>query len=95
MAGEGDFMSLGLREGRVEFRFDVGSGPAIIQSDPIEMGRWHTVRIKRNHKEGVYVCMFIYVRVVCMYVCMYVQYLCSPCTCMYVTHICFGCFFTS
>ena len=51
--GEGDFMALGMREGRMEFRFDVGSGPAIIRSAPIDLGKWHTVRVKRDHKDGM------------------------------------------
>jgi len=51
--GSGDFMSLGMREGRVEFRFDVGSGPAIIRSDPVSLNEWHTIRIQRDRKDGI------------------------------------------
>ena len=50
--GEGDFVSLGMRDSAVEFRFDVGSGPAVIQSDPIQLNDWHTVRVKRHRKDG-------------------------------------------
>ncbi|XP_049843588.1 basement membrane-specific heparan sulfate proteoglycan core protein isoform X30 [Schistocerca gregaria] len=50
---EGDFISLGLVDGRVEFRFNVGSGPAVITSrDRIRLGEWHTVRIVRDKKRG-------------------------------------------
>lgn len=51
--GYGDFLSLGLRNGRVEFRFDVGSGPAIISSAEVAMNQWHSVRIRRDKKQGL------------------------------------------
>ncbi|XP_078697740.1 basement membrane-specific heparan sulfate proteoglycan core protein-like isoform X13 [Branchiostoma floridae x Branchiostoma belcheri] len=51
--GAGDFMSLGLSEGYVEFRFDVGSGAAVIRSkNALELGRFHTVVLKRNSRFG-------------------------------------------
>ncbi|XP_021927336.1 basement membrane-specific heparan sulfate proteoglycan core protein isoform X6 [Zootermopsis nevadensis] len=51
--GGGDFVSLGLNNSHVEFRFDVGSGPAIIKSDrPISLGEWHTVKLSRTRKQG-------------------------------------------
>lgn len=51
--GSGDFISLGLNNGFPEFRFDVGAGPAVIKSDKaIELGRWHTVKLSRNKKDG-------------------------------------------
>ena len=51
--GGGDFMSLGLNRSYVEFRFDVGSGPAVIRSaNPITIGEWHTVKLNRNRKQG-------------------------------------------
>ncbi|XP_069692113.1 basement membrane-specific heparan sulfate proteoglycan core protein isoform X26 [Periplaneta americana] len=51
--GEGDFMSLGLNNSYVEFRFDVGSGPAIIRSaNPIRIGEWHTVELNRTRRIG-------------------------------------------
>ena len=50
---DGDFVSLGLNNSYVEFRFDVGSGPAVIRSDrPIRIGEWHTVALSRTKKEG-------------------------------------------
>ncbi|GAB1602266.1 basement membrane-specific heparan sulfate proteoglycan core protein-like isoform X6, partial [Argonauta hians] len=49
----GDFMCLGLRGRYPEFRFNVGSGPAIIRGNKsLELNKWHTVRLKRNRKEG-------------------------------------------
>jgi dystroglycan 1 len=46
--GSGDFVSVGLRGGRPEFRFDVGSGPAIIKSPkPLQMGVWHHLKLAR------------------------------------------------
>nr|CAD7392246.1 unnamed protein product [Timema cristinae] len=51
--GEDDFISLGLNGSYVEFRFDVGSTPAMIRSArPIRIGEWHTVKIERNRKNG-------------------------------------------
>jgi dystroglycan 1 len=48
----GDFLSLGLVNGRVDFRFDVGSGPTVITSDPITLDTWHTVRIRKERGSG-------------------------------------------
>jgi hypothetical protein len=46
-------VSLGLNNSYVEFRFDVGSGPAVIRSDhPIRIGDWHTVKLSRTRKQG-------------------------------------------
>ena len=48
-----DFVSFGLRNGYPEFRYDVGTGPAILLSrKPITLGQWHTVRITRDRKNG-------------------------------------------
>ncbi|XP_049611156.2 basement membrane-specific heparan sulfate proteoglycan core protein isoform X2 [Syngnathus scovelli] len=44
-----DFISLGLVGGRLEFRFDVGSGMATIRDpNPVKLGEFHTVEIYRN-----------------------------------------------
>ncbi|XP_055079317.1 basement membrane-specific heparan sulfate proteoglycan core protein isoform X9 [Periophthalmus magnuspinnatus] len=44
-----DFVSLGLVGGRLEFRFDVGSGMATIRDpNPIKLGEFHTVEFSRN-----------------------------------------------
>ncbi|KAK7083866.1 Basement membrane-specific heparan sulfate proteoglycan core protein, partial [Halocaridina rubra] len=53
---DGDFVAFGMSGGYVEFRFDVGSGPAIIRSQtPVENNIWHTVKLSRNRKEGTMV----------------------------------------
>lgn len=48
----GDFISLGLVGSQIEFRIDVGSGPTVIKSDPIDLNTWHTVRIKKDKSTG-------------------------------------------
>ena len=50
--GTGDFVSFGLRNRRAEFRLDVGSGPAVIASEPLALNTWHTVRVKRDGRDG-------------------------------------------
>ena len=50
--GGGDFVSLAMRNGALEFKFDVGAGPAVIRSSPLELNRFHTARIMRTHKQG-------------------------------------------
>ncbi|XP_056280235.1 basement membrane-specific heparan sulfate proteoglycan core protein isoform X13 [Pseudoliparis swirei] len=48
-----DFISLGLVGGRLEFRFDVGSGMASIRdTNPVKLGEFHTVELYRNHTLG-------------------------------------------
>ncbi|XP_065817157.1 basement membrane-specific heparan sulfate proteoglycan core protein isoform X3 [Labrus bergylta] len=48
-----DFISLGLVGGRLEFRFDVGSGMASIRDpNPIKLGEFHTVELSRNSTLG-------------------------------------------
>ncbi|KAG8188529.1 hypothetical protein JTE90_004764 [Oedothorax gibbosus] len=52
-AEQGDFIALILNNGYVEFRFELGSGPAIIRSnEPVQMGKWHTAQIRRERKDG-------------------------------------------
>ncbi|XP_025268706.1 agrin isoform X5 [Camponotus floridanus] len=52
--GRGDFISLNLIHGRLEFRFNLGSGIANITSpDPVSRDIWHCVRISRLGREGV------------------------------------------
>lgn len=52
--GSGDFVSLGLNKGVPEFRFDVGSGMAVIRaSHPIQLSQWHTIQLQRLHKDGL------------------------------------------
>ncbi|CAL7951552.1 unnamed protein product [Xylocopa violacea] len=52
--GRGDFISLNLVHGKLEFRFNLGSGIANITSpDPVTLDTWHCVRISRLGREGV------------------------------------------
>ncbi|XP_078656989.1 pikachurin-like isoform X2 [Branchiostoma floridae x Branchiostoma belcheri] len=52
--GSGDFLSLVLDHGFLEFRFDCGTGPAIIRSaEPVTMGEWHRVILSRTARDGV------------------------------------------
>jgi len=51
--GGGDFVCFGLNEGYPEFRFDVGSGPAIIRGNKtLTLNEWHTIKLSRNRKDG-------------------------------------------
>ena len=48
-----DFISIGLLDGYVEFRYDLGVGPAILKSSvPIKLGHWHRLVAKRYHQDG-------------------------------------------
>ncbi|XP_076277738.1 agrin-like isoform X5 [Lasioglossum baleicum] len=52
--GRGDFISLNLIHGKLEFRFNLGSGIANITSpDTVTLDTWHCVRISRLGREGV------------------------------------------
>ncbi|KAL1421369.1 hypothetical protein MTO96_000452 [Rhipicephalus appendiculatus] len=51
--GSGDFISVGLTNGYVEFRFELGSGVAYLRShQPVQMDTWHTVQISRAKKDA-------------------------------------------
>ncbi|KAH9504451.1 Basement membrane-specific heparan sulfate proteoglycan core protein, partial [Bulinus truncatus] len=53
VADSGDFVCFGLQQQVPEFRFDVGSGPAIIRGNrSLELNKWHTVHLKRNRRNG-------------------------------------------
>lgn len=48
-----DFLALALLDGRVQFRFDTGSGPAVLTSlVPVEPGRWHRLELSRHWRQG-------------------------------------------
>ncbi|KAH7640417.1 pikachurin-like protein [Dermatophagoides farinae] len=50
----GDFISLNLVDGYVEFRFDLGTGAAILRSpEKITMKEWHTIYATRTGREGL------------------------------------------
>ncbi len=50
----GDFVSFGLNDNGIpEFRFNLGSGTAVISgSKPLALNEWHTVKIVRNRRNG-------------------------------------------
>uniref|UniRef100_A0ABL0EJV2 Basement membrane-specific heparan sulfate proteoglycan core protein n=1 Tax=Rhodnius prolixus TaxID=13249 RepID=A0ABL0EJV2_RHOPR len=51
--GTGDFVSFGLQNGYPEFRFDMGSGSAVITADnPVTLGEWVRVRLEKDLKVG-------------------------------------------
>ncbi|XP_018343803.1 PREDICTED: basement membrane-specific heparan sulfate proteoglycan core protein isoform X2 [Trachymyrmex septentrionalis] len=51
--GDGDFIILSLNNGYPQFKFNLGSGPAVIRADkPVTLSEWHTIKIQRNRKEG-------------------------------------------
>ncbi|XP_058994152.1 agrin isoform X10 [Mustela lutreola] len=48
-----DFLALTLLGGRVQLRFDTGSGPAVLTSSvPVEPGRWHRLELSRHWRRG-------------------------------------------
>ncbi|XP_069999257.1 agrin isoform X5 [Penaeus vannamei] len=52
--GSGDFISLALVDGYVEFRYNLGSGPAVIRSHHrVQMKRFHRVVAKRYQRDGI------------------------------------------
>ncbi|KFM59874.1 Pikachurin, partial [Stegodyphus mimosarum] len=54
MDGTGDFISLNLVNGYLEFRFDLGTGVAVIRSEePLTVGVWHTAFISRTGRDGI------------------------------------------
>lgn len=51
--GYGDFASFAIKDKSFEFRFDTGSGPAILKSSvKVELGQWYHINIVRKKKEG-------------------------------------------
>lgn len=52
--GLGDFVSLAIINGFVEFRYNLGNGPAVITSlEKVEPKTFHKVVIKRYHRDGI------------------------------------------
>ncbi|XP_041475008.1 protein eyes shut homolog [Lytechinus variegatus] len=52
-SAENDFMGIGLVDRRVQFTFDLGSGPAtLVSNDQLDSGEWYTVRVSRRNGEG-------------------------------------------
>ncbi|XP_036623838.1 pikachurin [Trichosurus vulpecula] len=52
--GSKDFLSINMVDGHVEFRFDCGSGTAVLRSeDPLSLGHWHELHVSRTAKNGI------------------------------------------
>ncbi|XP_063001126.1 agrin [Elgaria multicarinata webbii] len=52
--GKGDFISLALHDGYLEYRYDLGKGAAVIKSkEPIPLNTWISVFLERNARKGV------------------------------------------
>ncbi|XP_039768050.1 basement membrane-specific heparan sulfate proteoglycan core protein isoform X3 [Ornithorhynchus anatinus] len=48
-----DFVSLAMSGGHLEFRFELGSGTAVLRSaEPLTLGHWHRVSAERLNKDG-------------------------------------------
>ena len=48
-----DFIAVGLYDGFVEFRYNLGSGTAEIKSaERIDLHRWHTIHAERTSRDG-------------------------------------------
>ncbi|CAH3185759.1 unnamed protein product [Porites lobata] len=48
-----DHFTIGLRDGFLEFRFELGSGPAVLQSlSPVNDSQWHSIKVYRSFSEG-------------------------------------------
>ncbi|KAK5603998.1 hypothetical protein CRENBAI_024714 [Crenichthys baileyi] len=53
-AGSKDFLAINLVDKYVEFRFDCGSGEAVIRSEEqISLDSWHELRVSRTAKSGI------------------------------------------
>ncbi|XP_070562238.1 agrin-like [Ptychodera flava] len=51
--GKGDYLSLAIRQGFVEMRYDLGSGPAVLKSTvPVVVNQWHKLKASRNKRDG-------------------------------------------
>lgn len=51
--GYGDFVALVIKDRLVEFRFDIGSGMAVVRSNyVIQPGVWTRVTLDRDFKDG-------------------------------------------
>ncbi|XP_069467045.1 basement membrane-specific heparan sulfate proteoglycan core protein isoform X3 [Ambystoma mexicanum] len=48
-----DFISLAMVNGHLEFRYELGSGQAILRSaEPLILGHWHKITAERMNKDG-------------------------------------------
>uniref|UniRef100_A0A8B9E6E2 Agrin n=1 Tax=Anser cygnoides TaxID=8845 RepID=A0A8B9E6E2_ANSCY len=52
--GKGDFVSLALHDGYLEYRYDLGKGAAVLRSkEPVPLNTWISVLLERNGRKGV------------------------------------------
>ncbi|XP_059489146.1 agrin-like isoform X2 [Neocloeon triangulifer] len=52
--GTGDFISLAIVNGHVEFRYNLGNGPVVITShEKVQLKKFHHVVARRYHRDGV------------------------------------------
>nr|XP_057927414.1 pikachurin isoform X6 [Doryrhamphus excisus]XP_057927415.1 pikachurin isoform X6 [Doryrhamphus excisus]XP_057927416.1 pikachurin isoform X6 [Doryrhamphus excisus] len=52
--GSADFLAINLVERYVEFRFDCGSGGAVLRSEEqVSLDAWHELRVSRTAKSGI------------------------------------------
>nr|XP_056721446.1 basement membrane-specific heparan sulfate proteoglycan core protein [Euleptes europaea] len=48
-----DFVSLSMADRHMEFRYELGSGTALLRSaKPLELGQWHKITAERLNKDG-------------------------------------------
>ncbi|XP_026092563.1 basement membrane-specific heparan sulfate proteoglycan core protein-like isoform X5 [Carassius auratus] len=48
-----DFVTLSMVDGHIEFRYELGTGQAVLRSqEPVSLGQWHRVVAERLKKEG-------------------------------------------
>ncbi len=46
-----DYLSVALVQGRLQVRYDLGSGSVVLESDLLELNVWHTVFLTRRGRE--------------------------------------------
>ncbi|XP_047735915.1 agrin [Hyalella azteca] len=52
-SGSGDFVSINLKKGHVEFKYNLGSGISTLRSsEAVELDTWHVVRVRRKKRRG-------------------------------------------
>uniref|UniRef100_A0A8C3LAK7 Agrin n=1 Tax=Chrysolophus pictus TaxID=9089 RepID=A0A8C3LAK7_CHRPC len=52
--GKGDFVSLALHDGYLEYRYDLGKGAAVLRSkEPVPLNTWISVLLERSGRKGV------------------------------------------
>uniref|UniRef100_A0AAR2JIR6 Heparan sulfate proteoglycan 2 n=1 Tax=Pygocentrus nattereri TaxID=42514 RepID=A0AAR2JIR6_PYGNA len=48
-----DFVALSMVDGHIEFRYELGTGQAVLRSqEPVSVGQWHRVAAERVNKDG-------------------------------------------